>query len=98
MARATRGCPLDSFFTPREAAKEALYRRNLVESEVSSLGGIESQASKCGRVPHPDPGHFSPSSCSAPPVRGKGTGGPLGWSGPVAPILPQPRTRQADNQ
>uniref|UniRef100_A0A452F5U1 Coiled-coil and C2 domain containing 1A n=1 Tax=Capra hircus TaxID=9925 RepID=A0A452F5U1_CAPHI len=43
----------------REAAKEALYRRNLVESEVSSLG-IESQAGKCGRVPHPDPGHFSP--------------------------------------
>lgn len=57
MARATRGCPLTPS-SPQEAAKEALWsRRNLVESEVSSLGIGESQAGKCGRVPHPDPGH-----------------------------------------
>ena len=54
-----QGLPTDHLLAPQEAAKEALYRRNLVESEVRGLG-IGDGVGSCGHVPNPDPGGLSP--------------------------------------
>lgn len=48
-----QGLPTDYPLDPQEAAKEALYRRNLVENEVSS-SSVGVGVGSCGHGP-PDP-------------------------------------------
>ncbi|KAJ8796577.1 hypothetical protein J1605_002174 [Eschrichtius robustus] len=57
--RGCQGLPTDHLLALQEAAKEALYRRNLVESEVRGLG-IGDGVGSCGHVPNPDPDGLSP--------------------------------------
>lgn len=63
-----QGLSTDLLLVPQEAAKEALYRRNLVENEVSSSGIGGQQGRGCGHELPLTPGASSPAA-AAPQVR-----------------------------